>query len=720
MGAALNASFRANPLTFQSLFCDMTNQTAIVRMCSEWFALCLSLVSPAQHGDEDERREISSPTPQQHQAPHYKPPLVAFSPVSPAATAPLTRASSISTPATSGFFCTDLGGKKHTQQIQICRRSDSDSWAGLTREAGLAIGAVVLARRLSRSPGPCLPVDLRSAVGLKNDEDALRLVAQGIRVARKALDIESGEENGADSTDSDSKTSGPGRFLAGELVFDRTIDAPDVCNDFMTADRETTATKRATLLTLLTTEYDYRRLAETARNDRDFKTEQGSSLSARARHSSPPSGFDATPIGDNYSEECQGPIRPKAFPLWKCWRKQRSPDDNPGADRNNLTYSSSSRDTSIAHQGRDMSPGTNSSQGVMKMILADYMPEEPSSEDYCTLSALRPSSFDPSFDAQQGRALDKHLQTPMEQEGSDGSDSPPSFNYEATVRAAAECLLDTGTGSSPPLPHQRPPPRLQSPSVAASAMHDPILTALDAVEKIRPENTQKNLGKRSSTDGWSSTEDGRKEPSTQVTLRCCERTNTKLGIEQDGQAARCRTLRRSSPPIRTLEQERLDRWDLLANKILAALEDGCGCSFCKLGTELVTRGKMDRQCDEEIHTITDQSTFAGSVLAASISSSERTNTRRPNNEVMEIVVPLSNAMGIAEAGTAAATTTEITTSKMAESVEARDSVVLTDRQPQKDARLDSVSDVLVTSGTQRLAETGNVMAEFIEGTRVLT
>lgn len=743
LGAALNASFRANPLTFQSLFCDMASQTAIVRMCSEWFALCLSLSpSPPQDDDEDERRQVLSPTPQQqHEAPRHESSAAASTPVSPATTAPLTPASSISTPSISGSSPTGLDGTEHAQQVEVRRQNDSDSWAGLTREAGLALGAVVLARRLSRNPGPCLPLKLRSALGLKNDEEALGLVAQGIQAARKAFDIERDGEEGAGSAESNGTTSGPCRFLARELVFDQMIDIPGACNELVTGDRANETNAKGTLLELLTTEYDDRRLAQSARDDCDVKTEQGVSPSAGARRSSPPPGLsDAMPIRDNYSDVCQGTVRTKAFPLGKFWGKQRpdnstdnsrSPDDSTGADRNSLTYSSSSRDTSIAWMsGREQtSPGTNTSQGVMETIVADYMPEELSSQDNYPPSPLTPLSLDPSSNEQQGGAVDKHFRTPTDHEKSDSSDSPPWFDYEAAVRAAAERLLGTDT-DVPPLPLQCPPPRPARPSAGAPAM------GIDE-EKGR-EATNNNLGKRVRADGSSSTGHDGREPSTPATSLSWERTNKKVGIGQDGQAARCRTLRRSSPPVRTPEEERLVRWDILTSRIFVALEDDCGCSFCKLGTGLVSSGRMDRQCNEGTHAVTDQSTLVANAKVASASFIEQTHTQHLNGKVVGVVVPSNAVMGITqvEKVTAAATTSTIMTNTPAAAAAAAaatavenpaktlddcDSAVHASRQPGNGAGSDSVSDfVLTTSATQRLGETDNGTAEFIAGAPLLT
>ena len=244
MGTFLNASFRANPVALQGLFCDMANESAVVRACSEWFALCLVLLLPPS--DEDFER----PTPQRVQRTP-----------SPATTIGTGATSSCSTsPALSDLDAKDAADSPRTP---VCPNLNTPSVAEphrgnasnrFSHGTSVALGALVLARRLARSEGPCLPPRVQALIRVDNDE-SLQLVTEGIDAARSAFETMVVDAS-IDSSEEDSGAGVTGRggrdIIAGDMVFGRIIaDVPTgdrVVNPGEVSTNESSRTERRTLL----------------------------------------------------------------------------------------------------------------------------------------------------------------------------------------------------------------------------------------------------------------------------------------------------------------------------------------------------------------------------------------------------------------------------------------------------------------------------------------
>lgn len=260
MGAALNVSFRANPVALQTVFCAMSNECEVVRACSEWFALCLGVLGPPSRRDEDkgkgEQRSTATATATTASSSAF------LGVVSPASTCtsfasppdlpvrlkhnakPAARnVSSCLTPP--GVSSTSTEREQHHQQRQLLVSHPRR----VSRDTVLALGALVLARRVSRVQGPCLPLEVRSGIGMgSDDKEALDLVAGGIGEARRAfatyqkVGIESGKgedsavadggsKDGVDREDDVSRAHGQqeGCMLTGEeVVLRRLLDAADL------------------------------------------------------------------------------------------------------------------------------------------------------------------------------------------------------------------------------------------------------------------------------------------------------------------------------------------------------------------------------------------------------------------------------------------------------------------------------------------------------------
>lgn len=235
MGTSLNASFRANPFALQNMFCSAAGESAVVRACSEWFALCMMLlVQPSTEGEGQpaslHRKKISSPT-------------ALVDAASTTSNGTYTTATS-STPTSSvgissdipfnspvGFHTSSLSRDDTMAQDNTRVERRRDAGYQFSRATSLALGALVLARRLARSKGPCLPLRIQTMIGLETSE-AFELVVQGIYSARRAFETEI-EKHESMVEERDLSRGGAsvirkgGRdILAGDLVFGKVIDLP--------------------------------------------------------------------------------------------------------------------------------------------------------------------------------------------------------------------------------------------------------------------------------------------------------------------------------------------------------------------------------------------------------------------------------------------------------------------------------------------------------------
>ncbi|CAN0122413.1 unnamed protein product, partial [Ectocarpus fasciculatus] len=269
MGAVLNASFRANAFSLQTLLCALSGESPVVKACSEWVSLCLVLLLHPY--GEDNEHEKSPPRGEK-----------VFSPALSAATAPLTAApggptetpgasqapsSSASTTATPYFTPAGASTTAAARQPQpTSATTGSTAAAGVwssrnpydgksdvappaphqqqqygktgdvrgrfSRATVLALASVVLARRLARARGPCLPPRVQATMGL-GDGDALVLVSEGLRLARRAFATElcddSQQQHPSPAAAAAAAAEGGLRgrdFLGGEVLLERKVEGP--------------------------------------------------------------------------------------------------------------------------------------------------------------------------------------------------------------------------------------------------------------------------------------------------------------------------------------------------------------------------------------------------------------------------------------------------------------------------------------------------------------
>ncbi|CAM9831873.1 unnamed protein product, partial [Hapterophycus canaliculatus] len=267
MGPVLNASFRANEFSLQALFCALADETPVVRALSEWFSLCLVLLlHPADHSDQKQRRRcpaLSSSYGRESLSPASSTCTAPVTPASSASTTHATPASTSPSPHPPALFAPDApstatiatpsprydsqheGGSNSSSQKRRQRHGKAPGGSGgggggagshgrFSRATILALGSVVLARRLARARGPCLPRRVQAMLGLADSHgDAFELVGEGIRSARQAFRTElearhdhlGGGERGEcrEVGGGDSSTTSDKGILAGEVVFERRV-----------------------------------------------------------------------------------------------------------------------------------------------------------------------------------------------------------------------------------------------------------------------------------------------------------------------------------------------------------------------------------------------------------------------------------------------------------------------------------------------------------------
>ncbi|CAM9117142.1 unnamed protein product, partial [Sphacelaria rigidula] len=99
-------------------------------------------------------------------------------------------------------------------------------------------------------------------------------------------------------------------------------------------------------------------------------------------------------------------------------------------------------------------------------------------------------------------------------------------------------------------------------------------------------------------------------------------TSTAKKVRINEWSVRCRPLHQGV--VRSAEEERFVRWDILTNRIHMALEYDCGCSFCQLGMAVVVMSTSEREGrKEELQpTATELSVLCDKTVTASTRSPE--------------------------------------------------------------------------------------------------
>ncbi|CAN0461728.1 unnamed protein product [Ectocarpus sp. 8 AP-2014] len=267
MGAVLNASFRANAFSLQTLLCALSGESPVVKACSEWISLCLVLLLHPYGVDSENETGASPP----HGGRLFSPALsAATTPLTPApggptetpgSQAPSSSASATATPFTPAGASTTTAasqprststttGSTAVAVARSLRNPDDgksvappaphqqqhgkagDVRGRFSRATVLALASLVLARRLARAGGPCLPPRVQATMGL-GDGDALLLVSEGLRLARRAFETELCDDSQQQQQQHPPAAAASaegglrGRdFLGGEVLLERKVEGP--------------------------------------------------------------------------------------------------------------------------------------------------------------------------------------------------------------------------------------------------------------------------------------------------------------------------------------------------------------------------------------------------------------------------------------------------------------------------------------------------------------
>lgn len=662
MGAALNSSFRANPVALQRLFCEMTNESAVVRACSEWFALCLVLLSSYDDNDDDLERQTSTTSHHQRQSYDISSPSLAQV-LSPAASAPASSGSATTTATSStpesttcaqndhtcslGSPDTPFAGKDKDLQGGKFIEGNDDSKCLLTYEAKLALGAIVLARRLSRSPGSCLPAELRAALGLDDEMKALEFVITAIKAARRALGTDI-LKDGRQGDGGFGTASSHSVVFAGELMFERVIDAEYSCTtngtrldsghgEVVTASpgsergtrrtdgadigrgTERSSTQRSdhrvkipkprTLLHLLTEDRDSGEDIATGRDvspaslawsptsesSSSVKSAFDDSRDLRGGSSNPfaPLSGDATSPNTTSSGSTSRSGSGGAYSRSLSIGSSRADSDRTHRTGNSSEHSSSRYCSSSSPHALALdlhiSGATENSLGT-EMSGTDFM----STSDHARcISPRSPSTSLPSDPPTVRRSdlLAGYVQTPVDD---GGSTSSTSSRFDFVPGAAVECFGGYRTGDNRADADNLDAETLRvkltllascSPSATAAVTgpSDADIPALVDTNHADPRRSAKRL-----RGVASSSRDARcAQPSTETRRKKKKR----IGEEQPVHPPSL-----SSASTRIQNEECLARWETFVGLVLVALEDGCGCSFCVIrgqAEQLAAKGALE-------------------------------------------------------------------------------------------------------------------------------
>lgn len=604
MGAFLNASFRANTVSLQNLFCNLTDEPAVVRACSEWFALCLVLLlHPRDEGPNDALTSLSSPSlPHDQQVPSPScssarsaptPPHSAA--VSTATTPSSTTMSSVRTvtPFTAGsataavHVSTTTGGLRlagDTKAIPFAVATpppspqsqddeSSEAWRLQHGSAGrrrfskatiLALGSLVLARRLARAQGPCLPVRVQEVMGLGND-DALDLVTEGVRLARQAFQTELEMRHPSNETENEELSSGGDigkSILASEVVFGREVMSSGTTRTLLewvtdigdkTRERVASDEPADRLGKVMT--------AQEECSPPDFL--QGVTLSSIAAGvSTTASTYRMPPQVRYHPAVSSNPYSLRSVCGGGDYLSSSSTDANSNeSTRGNLLYSGNSSGTA-APQDTSTSPSSCSRSNEGKW-------GESSGSDYMTASKQTlccPLPSPPVVPTKNGvETKPPPLRTRQDDDRDDTMEddsTPPS-----------------SSSSSLPSPSSLPSSSsLSSSSNRTASARRPVCAGAGAFTVANALGNTAFSGGRTRGKRVAPEQGGSSGQSSQEGVSA---VNKRPRITTGNTSARTRSL---PPPAATLspEQQKNARWAVLIDRVLAALGDDCGCSFCKL------------------------------------------------------------------------------------------------------------------------------------------
>ncbi|CAM9913402.1 unnamed protein product, partial [Ectocarpus sp. 13 AM-2016] len=155
-----------------------------------------------------------------------------------------------------------------------------------SRATVLALASLVLARRLARAGGPCLPPRVQATMGL-GDDDALLLVSEGLRLARRAFETELCDDSQRQQHPPSAAAAEEGLrgrdLLGGEVLLERKVGGP-------AASHPSGTTVARSLLEWLTDSEDGRDAPEFAQGLPLSAATVSSSCSPRGKSPSPSGG----------------------------------------------------------------------------------------------------------------------------------------------------------------------------------------------------------------------------------------------------------------------------------------------------------------------------------------------------------------------------------------------------------------------------------------------
>lgn len=627
MGAVLNSSFRANPVTLQSLFCAIADESAVVRACSEWFALCLVLLLPP--GDE-----VVTTLPQRHVptalsdvASVVASPATSTDTASAATTAALSvdtltssesgsttdsQRSSPFTSCTSSSVSTD----ESVEQVgQIHQRRDARS-CGFSRTAALALGALALARRLARSEGCCLPLQVQETMGLGSDE-ILKLVAEGIAAARCVFGTEVGERGGGVNAEAGSESGKGGHeLLAGEIVFERVVvDAPQGVNRTCHTSQggiSKNAEKRTLLEWVTDCRGDNAALDTSSRDDAgDLKERRA--IRALAHLSTPPREVSTSICHQTEAVvDEEGADFVQGFPLIGAMdrtpsghRFSNAPHSTPyfsldgGASEANSNITTSEADhgdnktDSWSYSSGSSTNSNNSSRNSSRNSRDCGNDEEYGMTvgEYLLSRRNRNTSEELVFQTDSESAFATRNSTSEEDTEERQGDSTSSSSASSTIlphlqtmRGSVPWNLHTPEDdNSTPYFEYADLPRAWFPRDDMDVVDDNDITSPPRRPSLRVGATRR-AGLKSNGGGAAGAEAARKRGATEradpswTELANSQKRKAKTMSETSSVSERHRRLLSSSA---SPEEGRRARWEILKDLLLVALEDDCGCSFCE-------------------------------------------------------------------------------------------------------------------------------------------